>query len=114
MAQRWFFPDEKNHRCAIEARLTILSPKKTLESFFDQERAGTARHRKQSGRVQQSRYPLLSLLFLYNLVTFPDWLYLELARKNGVSKVGDSFMCNGVACSKATGLTYCNVEWVNA
>jgi hypothetical protein len=23
-------------------------------------------------------------------------------------------MCNGVACSKATGLTYCNVEWVNA
>ena len=39
---------------------------------------------------------------------------LELTRKNGVSKVGDSFMCNGVACSKATGLTYCNVEWVNA
>jgi hypothetical protein len=23
-------------------------------------------------------------------------------------------MCNGVACSKATGLTYCNIEWVNA
>jgi hypothetical protein len=23
-------------------------------------------------------------------------------------------MCNGVACSKATGLTHCNVEWVNA
>jgi hypothetical protein len=23
-------------------------------------------------------------------------------------------MCNGVACSKATGLTSCNVEWVNA
>jgi hypothetical protein len=39
---------------------------------------------------------------------------LELARKNGDSKVGDSFPYNGVACSKATGLTYCNVEWVTA
>ena len=39
---------------------------------------------------------------------------MELARKNGDSKGGDLFMCNGVACSKATGLTYCNVEWVNA
>jgi len=37
-----------------------------------------------------------------------------LARKNGDSKGGDSFPYNGVACSKATGLTYCNVEWVNA
>jgi hypothetical protein len=39
---------------------------------------------------------------------------VELTRKNGVSKVGDSFMCNGIACSKAIGLTYCHVEWVNA
>jgi len=23
-------------------------------------------------------------------------------------------MCNEVVCSKATGLTYCNIEWVNA
>ena len=38
---------------------------------------------------------------------------MELTRKNAVSKVGDLFKCNGVACSKATGLTYCNVEWVN-
>jgi|GEM_PF-4104568 len=39
---------------------------------------------------------------------------MELTRKNGVSIGVDSFMCNEVACSKATGLTYCNVEWVNA
>jgi hypothetical protein len=39
---------------------------------------------------------------------------VELTRKNGVSKGGDSFMCNGVACSNATGLTYCKIEWVNA
>ena len=39
---------------------------------------------------------------------------LELARRNGDSKVGDSFPYNGVACSKATELTYCNVEWVTA
>lgn len=43
-----------------------------------------------------------------------DYGTVELTRKNGVSKGGDAFMCNGVACSKATGLTYCNVEWVNA
>src|SRR5262249_27379272 len=24
------------------------------------------------------------------------------------------FLCNEVACSKATGLTYCNIEWVQA
>jgi hypothetical protein len=40
-------------------------------------------------------------------------LLVELTRKNGVSKVGGSFMCNRVACSKATGQTYCNIEWVN-
>ena len=39
---------------------------------------------------------------------------VELTRKNGDSKGGDSFRCNEAACSKATGLTYCNVEWVNA
>ena len=39
---------------------------------------------------------------------------MELTRKNGVSKVGDSFKCNGVAFEQATGLTDCNVEWVNA
>jgi hypothetical protein len=36
---------------------------------------------------------------------------VELTRKNGVSKVGDAFRCNGVAWSKATGLTYCHVAW---
>jgi len=40
--------------------------------------------------------------------------HLELARKNGDSKVGDSFPYNGIGCSKATGLTYYNVECVNA
>jgi len=39
---------------------------------------------------------------------------LELARKNGDSKVGDSFPSNGIGCSKATGLTYSHVECVNA
>ena len=39
---------------------------------------------------------------------------VELARKNGDSKVGDSFPSNGIGCSKATGLTYSHVECVNA
>ena len=39
---------------------------------------------------------------------------LELTRKNGDFKGGASFECNGAACLKATGLTYSNVEWVNA
>ncbi len=35
---------------------------------------------------------------------------LELTRKNVVSKVGDQFILDCFACSKAIGLTYCNVE----
>ena len=42
------------------------------------------------------------------------FLHVELTRKNGVSKGGDSLMCNEVAYSKATGLIYYNVEWVNS
>jgi aryl-alcohol dehydrogenase-like predicted oxidoreductase len=35
---------------------------------------------------------------------------LELTRKNGASEVGDQLIGDWVACSKAIGLTYCNVE----
>ena len=42
------------------------------------------------------------------------FLPVELARKNGDSKVENVSISNGIGCSKATGLTYSHVECVNA
>ena len=36
---------------------------------------------------------------------------LELAQKNGLLEFGNELILDAVACSKATGLTNCHVEW---
>jgi hypothetical protein len=36
---------------------------------------------------------------------------MKLAQKKVLTKVGDYLSFDSFACSKATGLLYCNVEW---
>ena len=36
---------------------------------------------------------------------------VELAQKNGLLEFGNELILDAVACSKATGLTNCHVEW---
>ena len=49
-------------------------------------------------------------VFLFLLVVCLLLCLVELIRKNGDSKVGDYTLGEWAACSKASGLRYCNVE----
>jgi len=46
----------------------------------------------------------------FYILSHPQWK-VELAQKNVPSKVGEQPIIDAFACSKATGLLYCSVEW---